>query len=67
MNTLYVNQEKMYNVAFAEPYWNVWDKWMADDGILIFAQILGQFMMKTGGDYSDTSAKEYNSFRNQIC
>jgi len=40
---------------------------MADDGILIFAQILGQFMMKTGGDYSDTSAKEYNSFRNQIC
>jgi len=40
----------MYNVIFAELSWNAWDKCKTDEGIMIFSQILGQFIMKFGGD-----------------
>jgi len=48
---LYGNKQRRYNVTFADLYWNVWDKSYADDGIIKFSQILGQFMTKTVGDY----------------
>jgi hypothetical protein len=51
LNTLYDNQKRIYNLTFAELYWNVWDKFSADDGIIKFSQILGLFMMKPGGEY----------------
>ena len=49
----------MYNVIFVETYWNVWDKCRADDEIFKFLLILGQFMMKTGGDYFEYGGRSY--------
>jgi hypothetical protein len=51
LNILNGNQQRMYNVIFAELYWNKWDKCRADGEILKFSQMLGQFVMKTGGEY----------------
>jgi len=51
LNTFYGKQQTKNNVTFAELCWNVWDKRRADDGILKFSQILGQFMMKSGMEY----------------
>jgi hypothetical protein len=41
----------MYNVTFAALYWNIWDKFSADGVVIKLSQILGQFMMKIGGEY----------------
>jgi hypothetical protein len=42
----------MYNVTFDKLYRNIWDKCRDDDGILNSQRyVLGQFMMKIGGEY----------------
>jgi len=56
LNILYDNQQRMYNVIFAELSWNVWDKRTGDDGITKFSQILGQFVVKFAGDYFEFDA-----------
>jgi len=55
LNILYGNQQRMYKVIFTEMSCNVWDKFMFDDGIMNFSEILGQFMMQIGGDYFEFS------------
>jgi len=62
LNILYGNQQRMYNVIFAELYWNIWGKPRADDGILKFSHILGQFMMKRGGRRSKLHDQELYEF-----
>jgi len=62
LNILYGNQQRMYNVIFAELYWNIWCKPRADDGIMKFSHILEQFKIKSGGRRSKLHVKELYEF-----